>query len=588
MKLIKICLSLLITISMISIDLVNALNDDFEYELLDNGTIEIQGYDGEDTSITVPSKIDGISVTSIGEDAFYCCDTLTTIKIPNGIKSIGSSAFSDCTSLESISIPKSVTSIGDFAFYNCSSLISIKIPEKIKCILEYTFSECSSLESVTISNSVTHIEEGAFDCCSSLKNITIPNSVTKLGDYAFNECTDLKEIIIPESVTSIGEYAFSDCEGLIDITILGNIKSISDYTFSGCTSLKNITIPDGVANIGESAFSGCESLVDVTILGNIKNIQDYTFSDCTSLQNITIPDDVENIGEGAFDSCSNLASLIIPKSVTSIGEDVFNGCTQLTLKVYPNSYGLKYAKENSIPYEIITVPASTVQIDKTSLSLHTGESSILVATITPNDVTDKVLVWTSSDSNIVKVDSNGKVIALSKGEAIITVKTSNGKEAQCSITVVDSIVNIPITSISLNQTILTLDKGNTYTLIADIHPSDTTDSKVLSWHSSDSNIVEVDSKGRITALSTGQANITVKTNHGLIAICIVTVKDSEINRSEDEENSKSHSLIHKDKEIVPVIKNVKTEDTTNIMIWLEIIIGSLIIFIYINKVRKAN
>lgn len=542
MKLIKICLSLLITISMISIDLVNALNDDFEYELLDNGTIEIQGYDGEDTSITVPSKIDGISVTSIGEDAFYCCDTLTTIKIPNGIKSIGSSAFSDCTSLENISIPKSVTSIGDFAFYNCSSLISIKIPEKIKCILEYTFSECSSLESVTISNSVTHIEEGAFDCCSSLKNITIPNSVTKLGDYAFNECTDLKEIIIPESVTSIGEYAFSDCEGLIGVTILGNIKSISDYTFSGCTSLKNITIPDGVANIGESAF----------------------------------------------DSCSNLASLIIPKSVTSIGEDVFNECTQLTLKVYPNSYGLKYAKENSIPYEIITVPASTVQIDKTSLSLHTGESSILVATITPNDVTDKVLVWTSSDSNIVKVDSNGKVIALSKGEAIITVKTSNGKEAQCSITVVDSIVNIPITSISLNQTILTLDKGNTYTLIADIHPSDTTDSKVLSWHSSDSNIVEVDSKGRITALSTGQANITVKTNHGLIAICIVTVKDSEINRSEDEENSKSHSLIHKDKEIVPVIKNVKTEDTTNIMIWLEIIIGSLIIFIYINKVRKAN
>lgn len=388
-------------------------------------------------------------------------------------------------------------------------------------------------------------------------------------------------------MTSIGEYAFSDCEGLIDVTILGNIKSISDYTFSGCTSLKNITIPDGVANIGESAFSGCESLVDVTILGNIKNIQDYTFSDCTSLQNITIPDDVENIGEGAFDSCSNLASLIIPKSVTSIGEDVFNECTQLTLKVYPNSYGLKYAKENSIPYEIITVPASTVQIDKTSLSLHTGESSILVATITPNDVTDKVLVWTSSDSNIVKVDSNGKVIALSKGEAIITVKTSNGKEAQCSITVVDSIVNIPITSISLNQTILTLDKGNTYTLIADIHPSDTTDSKVLSWHSSDSNIVEVDSKGRITALSTGQANITVKTNHGLIAICIVTVKDSEINRSEDEENSKSHSLIHKDKEI-PVIKNVKTEDTINIMIWLEIIIGSLIIFIYINKVRKAN
>lgn len=699
MKLMKICLALLTTISIVSIYSVNALSDEFEYELLDNGTIEIQGYDGEDTSITVPAKIEGVSVKSIGDDAFSYYDTLTNITISNGIKIIGSSAFSDCTSLESISIPKSVTSIGDFAFYRCESLTSIKIPEKIKIISEYMFSECSSLKSVTIPNSVTSIEEGAFDCCSSLTTITIPNTVTKLGDYAFNGCTDLKEITIPSSVTSIGESAFDSCETLTDVTILGNIKNIPDYTFSDCTRLKNITIPDSVTNIGDSAFEncshltsmtipknitnigesvfgGCERLTDVTILGNIKSISDYTFSDCIRLKNITIPDSVTSIGEGAFEGCASLTSIIIPKSVTSMGEDVFYDCPQLTLKVYPNSYALKYAKENSIPYEIITTSASAVQLDKTSLSLYIGESKTLIATITPSDVTDKTLIWTSSDPGIVKVDSKGQITALSKGQAIvtvrtssgkeaqcsitviesivntpitsislnqttltlskgnmytligiispsdttdnkvlswsssntdivqvdengnvtaisegqaiITVKTSNGKEAQCFITVIDPIVNIPITSISLNQTILTLDKGDTYTLIGTVYPNDTTDSQLLSWSSSDSSIVEVDSNGKITALSKGQVIITAKTSNGLMTTCTVTVKDTLINISHDEESNKPHSLIYKEK--TSVLNNVKTEDKTNIIVWLELIMGSLIILVFVNitKNKKMN
>lgn len=460
------------------------------------------------------------------------------------------------------------------------------------------------------------------------------------------------------------------------MTIPDSVTNIGDSAFENCSHLTSMIIPKNITNMGESVFGGCEGLTDVTILGNIKSISDYTFSDCTRLKNITIPDSVTSIGEGAFEGCANLTSIIIPKNVTSIGEDVFYDCSQLTLKVYPNSYALKYAKENSIPYEIITTSASAVHLDQTSLSLYIGESQTLTATITPSDATDKTLIWTSSnpdivkvdskgqitalskgqaivtvrtsngkeaqctvtvidsvvkisitsvslnqttltlskgnmytligtispsdttdnkilswsssDSSIVQVDESGNVTALSKGQAIITVKTSNGKEAQCFITVVDPIINIPITSISLNQTILTLDKGDTYTLIGTIYPNDTTDSQFLSWSSSDSSIVQVDSNGEVIALSKGQAIITAKTSNGLIATCTVIVKDTQINISNNEESNKPHSLIHKEK--TPVLNNVKTEDKANIIIWLEAIMGSLIIFVYvtITKNKKMN
>ena len=125
------------------------------------------------------------SVTSIGENAFFGCESLTSITIPDSVTEIGDSAFEDCYSLTSITIPNSVTEIGHSAFANCKSLLSITIPNGIKHINADTFFDCYSLTSITIPDSVTEIGDWAFFSCNSLTSITLPEGLTYIGWHAF-------------------------------------------------------------------------------------------------------------------------------------------------------------------------------------------------------------------------------------------------------------------------------------------------------------------------------------------------------------------------------------------------------------------
>jgi Flp pilus assembly protein protease CpaA len=122
----------------------------------------------------VKLDLTGSKVISIGDAAFYSCENLTSITIPNSVTSIGNSAFYGCNSLASITIPNSVTSIGSCAFYDCNSLASVIIPD-----------------------SITSIEEAVFSRYSSIAKMTIPNSVTRIGDYAFYGCERLTSVTIP-------------------------------------------------------------------------------------------------------------------------------------------------------------------------------------------------------------------------------------------------------------------------------------------------------------------------------------------------------------------------------------------------------
>ena len=392
------------------------------YLTFDKKTRTVTDCDSSVTKANIPHTIKGVTVTSIGEEAFYGCISLTSVTIPDSVTSIGGSTFYNCTSLTSVTIPDSVTSIGDRAFCICESLTSVTIPDSVTSIGGSAFNGCTSLTSVTIPDSVTSIGDYAFYGCESLTSVAIPDSVTCIGNCAFWKCSSLASVTIPDSVTSIGEYTFSQCTSLTSVTIPGSVTSIGEYTFSQCTSLTSVTIPDSVTSIGGQAFYKCTSLTSVTIPDSVTSIGEQAFSYCKSLTSVTIPDSVTSIGDGAFASCTSLtgiwvaegnshyssdasgvlfnkdkttlvqcpgtlAACMIPDSVTSIVGYAFDGCASLTSVTIPDSVTSInwYAFYNCKSLTDVYYAGSEAQWKAISIS-STGNDDLLNANIHYNYV----------------------------------------------------------------------------------------------------------------------------------------------------------------------------------------------------------
>ena len=371
---------------------------DFQYSALDDGTVEITGYNGSAEKVDIPAEIDGKSVTSIGNRAFNGCTSLTSITIPNSVTEIGSGAFSSCTSLTSIKIPDSVMQIGDYVFVGCTNLIEIQVETDNKFYssdkgvlfnknkTEIICYPAGIKDTVyLIPSSVTSIGKRAFQNCSNLINIKIPDRVSYIGSIAFADCTSLTSITIPNSVTSLGNSAFSGCASLTSITIPDSVTSISGGAFGNCTSLTSITIPDSVTSIGGNAFSNTALLKNqttsekyvgkwvidcdddaksVTIKNGTVGIADFAFYDCPSLTSVTIPNSVTSMGEQAFGECVSLLGITIPNGMTSIDENTFYNCTSLTSVTIPNrvtSIG-NHAFKECASLASITIPGSITEI----------------------------------------------------------------------------------------------------------------------------------------------------------------------------------------------------------------------------------
>ena len=172
-------------------------------------------------------------------------------------------------------------------------------------------------------------------------------------------------------------------------------------------------------------------------------------------------------------------------------------------------------KTASCDVTVVATPVNSITLNIISVSLKINETLTLKATVSPDDATDKVVIWTSSDSSIVTVDEVGFVKAMKVGTAIISA-TAGGKTATCSITVTTQ----PVEGLSLNRTSASLLMNETLTIIATVNPDDAAD-KTVTWSSSNPGVATVNN-GVVKALKIGQARITAKAE-GKTADCDISV-----------------------------------------------------------------
>lgn len=387
-KAISVLLSLMIIIAVITAVPVYAsaeTSGDFEYQILEDGTAEIIGYNGRAYDMIIPSEIDGYTVTSIGDYAFYYYivpSNIDSVEIPETITYIGTMAFYNFNSLYEVAIPDSVATIGKYAFgyafsydYDGEEVVegirktSLTISGALNSEAQryavdngfnftaiYDNYSLNFLDNSTISVYYLGVENDLIvpneiagytvtefrGCGESVKSITLPESVTE-----FNGGSSLENIYVDES-----NSIYSSIDGVLynkDKTeiicypkarkgafeIPDTVNKINGAFFN-CTGLTSVTLPDGLERIGQSTFYQCINLKSVVIPDSVTVIGWNAFNGCSSLESVTLPSGLTEIPSRLFMDCTSLKNIKLPKGVTTIDGFAFSGCSSLESIVIPD------------------------------------------------------------------------------------------------------------------------------------------------------------------------------------------------------------------------------------------------------------
>ena len=468
-------------------------SDGIYYRALSSTTCEVFRPNYVSGDITIPASVtDGATnttytVTSVGQEAFWGQEGITSFSLPSTLTLINRNAFNGCTGISAITIPDGVETIHNSAFYNCTKLSSISMPSALTTIGDDTFAYCSALKTVTFNNKLQSIGARAFEKCTALTEASLPASLLTIGESAFSNCIAMRSVTIPNGLVSMGDNVFRACASLFSVTLPSTLMTISSSTFEECSILTTVTVPDGLTTIGNNAFKDCSALTGFVIPSTVTSIGDYAFCGCSNLTTATIPDGVTEVGASVFSGCSALASVTLPPSITKIGAEAFMSCSALTEITIPAntatigqrafSLATKLAKITSYRVEAPSILEYTFEavsptscklyvstlsqdiyavadywsnftniypilqitgldIDRSELSLAVGEEADIIATYQPAYADALQVQWTSSNPRVATVDDYGHVTAIADGTITITAASRDNAMISRTCTVV--------------------------------------------------------------------------------------------------------------------------------------------------------
>lgn len=522
------------------------------------------------TDIVIPS-----TVTEIPNYAFIGCQTLKTIKISDNVKSLGYRSFSGNILLEDIEMGNSIETIYGSAFISCKALKEITFPNSLKIIGSYCFESCESLERVNFGNGLERIDDYAFNYCEALKTVNIidlsqwftikfsgasgshplvyadtfmlngeeitdlviPSDVIDIPDYAFLGGANFISITIPDNVKSIGTEAFSNCAKLETVSIGNGIKSLGLYSFATSYNIKTLRIEDGTSKLVITGNTGWASgwaipekindlyigreitvsgtfapaVVHITLGAGVKAADGMTYTDCKSLALIT-------------------ALNPEPPKMSEFTEDQYSGVVVMVPQGATEAYrNAEIWKNFAIITEDPAYDLSNVKIefDKDWYSLYSYSvpyytPQAFTYTITPEVYAGLSVTMTPEDPNILTI--NDKFVPTYKhaGETIVTATVNaTGATATCTVTTYQAPSKITLNDGSR----LTLPLNSTHVFEYTITPM-MIEPEMLTWESSNPEIIEVDQTGTAVTKNTGTASIKVTTYNKKSYSCYVTVDSS--------------------------------------------------------------
>lgn len=316
-----------------------------------NGKYELINYEGEDTNLVLPDRVNGHTY-SIGNNFMYTNTNITSVIISDGVTSIGVSAFYGCTSLAKVVMANSVEKIGCEAFIGCTGLKEVTLSDNIKELEDFAFFNCENIENYNVLDGVkylashnnpyliahSYLEDGLKD------EIVIPDQTKFISARAFTYAS-FSSVDIGDGVVSMGYGTFFYCSNLTSMTLNNNLKTIPELVFGYCNNLEEIIIPTSVEVIDVDAFSNC-----------------------SKLKEINIPSNIVSIGNHAFQACSSLEEITFGNTITYLGYNIILGCDNLKVINYDI---VKMAKDE---YEFGLVPFHMVEEENTEITLNIGPS----------------------------------------------------------------------------------------------------------------------------------------------------------------------------------------------------------------------